>query len=638
MAKLTQSQLQYHNLALAYPKLAKEWHPTRNKNGLTPINIAPRSSRKVWWVCEKGHEWEASVSNRTNGTGCPFCANRMVAHNNSLAYLFPDLLKEWHQDRNGILTPSDVVAGSIRKVWWICGRGHEWRASIRGRSKQGKGCPYCYSRTSRLQLRLYCELKSIFDQAKHRAIVSGAEVDIFIPQLSLGIEIDSLYWHKNKVQKERTKDNLLTRNGIRLIRLREKGLVRISDSDIYFSSKESHLAIIHRLVRQICHKEQLDDEFKRKLSVYLKKKTLQKEDEYRQLQDRLPRPLQGASLQELYPNLAREWHPIKNGAFLASDAYIGSGEKVWWECNSGHEWQARIQARVRGTGCPFCSRSSRALALYNPSLSPNPSLENLYPNVALEWHPTRNRPIEPKNVTPHSHYNAWWKCKYGHEWQAYVYNRIRRKGCPICASLKSSNPDLAMQWHPSKNGNVKPNGITGHSRKKFWWLCPRGHEWEATVDNRAKGQGCPYCAGKIATEENCLQGWYPVIAKEWHPTRNAALTPRDVTKSSNKTVWWVCGKGHEWEATVNRRTRGAGCPYCSGKRVCNDNSLALLNPSLAMQWHRWRNGTLRPSDVTLGSNKKVWWVCGKGHEWQATVNHRNSGTGCPYCFGRKSVS
>ena len=71
---------------------------------------------------------------------------------------------------------------------------------------------------------------------------------------------------------------------------------------------------------------------------------------------------------------------------------------------------------------------------------------------------------------------------------------------------------------------------------------------------------------KDTTKYN-LQIRNPPLAKEWHPQKNDGLTPKDVTPSSHKKVWWKCSKGHEWDALVSNRTRGRGCPYCyKGKR------------------------------------------------------------------------
>ena len=65
------------------------------------------------------------------------------------------------------------------------------------------------------------------------------------------------------------------------------------------------------------------------------------------------------------------------------------------------------------------------------------------------------------------------------------------------------------------------------------------------------------------------------------------------------------------------------------------SDLATLNPQLANEWDYEKNGELKPEDFTCGSDKKVWWKCEKGHEWQATINNRNNGTGCPICYKEK---
>jgi len=62
-----------------------------------------------------------------------------------------------------------------------------------------------------------------------------------------------------------------------------------------------------------------------------------------------------------------------------------------------------------------------------------------------------------------------------------------------------------------------------------------------------------------------LQVINPKLSKEWHPTKNGVLTPEDVTPYSNKKVWWVCEKKHEWSVAICNRNRGTGCPYCSGR-------------------------------------------------------------------------
>ncbi len=144
---------------------------------------------------------------------------------------------------------------------------------------------------------------------------------------------------------------------------------------------------------------------------------------------------------------------------------------------------------------------------------------------------------------------------------------------------------------------------------------------------------------KRPSKETSLATVNPKLASEWHNTLNGNLTPLDVTAGSNKKVWWKCDKGedHEWEASIKSRNAGRGCSICSGKKVVKSVSLGFLNPKLTEEWHPSLNGVLTPNDVSIGSNKKVWWKCkaGEDHEWEASVDKRNNGQGCTICAGKK---
>ena len=131
---------------------------------------------------------------------------------------------------------------------------------------------------------------------------------------------------------------------------------------------------------------------------------------------------------------------------------------------------------------------------------------------------------------------------------------------------------------------------------------------------------------------------HPDASATWHPDKNDGLLPQQVVAGSNKKAWWKCTEGpdHEWEAPINRLAQGHGCPFCSGHRVSTTNSLKIIYPDLADQWHPSKNGDLTPELVVAGSHKKAWWKCPKGpdHEWQAEIVSRASGgRGCPFCRG-----
>ncbi len=129
---------------------------------------------------------------------------------------------------------------------------------------------------------------------------------------------------------------------------------------------------------------------------------------------------------------------------------------------------------------------------------------------------------------------------------------------------------------------------------------------------------------------------HPALAAQWHPTKNAPLTPDKIKENSYKLIWWTCSKGHEFPSRVNKRTRqGYGCSFCAGQRTAVEDSIAVLLPKLAAEWHPSKN-TLLPTDVRPGSNRKVWWLCAKGHrDWEATVGGRGAWQRLPEMFWKR---
>lgn len=272
--------------------------------------------------------------------------------------------------------------------------------------------------------------------------------------------------------------------------------------------------------------------------------------------------------------------------------------------------------------------------------------ENQY--LLEQWDTVRNGTLTPHLISYGSKRRVWWHCKAGHTWEATVTARTSSgSGCPYCAGtrpipgktdLNTLYPYLAAQWHPQKNRPLSPDAVQPGSHRKVWWVCPKGHEWQAQIKSRVKGCGCPICAGKQVTPGiNDLRTLFPALAQQWHPTRNGALRPDDVPAGSHRRVWWICSKGHVWQAQVASRTAGSSCPICSGKQVVpGENDLESLFPEIARQWHPIKNGSLTARQVSPRSNRKVWWTCELGHDYQAVIAARTArGCGCPYCSGHR---
>ena len=352
-------------------------------------------------------------------------------------------------------------------------------------------------------------------------------------------------------------------------------------------------------------------------------------------------PIPGQNdLAALYPDIAKEWHPTKNGDAKPEQFLPKSNQYAWWQCGKGHEWRTKIYHRVEGSGCPYCS-GERAI----PGET---DFATAYPELLDYWNAEKNANLCITEVSSKSHQKVWWRCPYGHEWQAQI-NWVARSyslnpnriGCPVCAGkeihednmLPIVAPDLCAEWDYDKN-ELKPEEVTLHSNQVVWWKCGVcGHSWLAKINNRANGSGCPACHHFAVTELNSLATINPWLAKEWDYERNAPETPETVAANSNIGYWWKCAEGHHWKAVVsNRNIFGHGCPYCSRRiPTAGENDLQTLNPALAAQWHPTRNGDLTPAKVFPTSDLKVWWQCENGHEWQSIIFFRDRGVGCPYC-------
>ena len=210
-----------------------------------------------------------------------------------------------------------------------------------------------------------------------------------------------------------------------------------------------------------------------------------------------------------------------------------------------------------------------------------------FPELAAQWDYERNGDLTPDKVTVGSNRIVWWKCDVcGNSYQKKIGNRTspakrktESKKCPICLgrviipgynSLKARYPDIVeAEWDYERN-DIDPDTIASHTNTKVWWICPQGHSYKSQVNNKVlqNGGNCPYCSSQRLSKEKSLGFINPELSKEWHPIKNAALTPFDIFANHNKKVWWICPKcGHEWKAKVSNRNVGKrGCPKCANSR------------------------------------------------------------------------
>jgi hypothetical protein len=303
---------------------------------------------------------------------------------------------------------------------------------------------------------------------------------------------------------------------------------------------------------------------------------------------------------ETYPELVNQWNTEKNTNLSISD-YISGNTEIWWNCEKKHEWKTNIYNRkgIRGTKCPICL-NRKILIGYNDLATTNPIL-------AKEWHPTLNGNLKPTDVFEVGKQKVWWLGKCGHEWESALYSRAIGSQCSICHNrtllvgvndLATQHPELAKEWHPTLNGDLKPTQIFGFARKSYWWFCENKHEWYASVYHRVN-QKCPYCRNrKIWIGYNDLKTTHPEVALEafgWDPTKYFA--------GNIKRFKWKCKKGHIWNTSINSRTQGTGCPSCANYGF-DPNQKGYIYFLIHTIWEMYQIGITNFPDERLKSHKR----------------------------------
>ena len=271
-------------------------------------------------------------------------------------------------------------------------------------------------------------------------------------------------------------------------------------------------------------------------------------------------------LASLYPEIAVQWHPEKNGSLTPETVRVETTLRPWWKCEKGHEWQAKTTARAAGLGCPVCQELKTYIRGKN-------DLKTLCPAIAAQWHPTKNGGLMPSDLCAQSNKRVWWRCEKGHEWQSSVQGRVvQNSRCPYCAGRKVMQgindlaalfPEVAAEWDYEAN-EKGPEAYKPTSPDKVSWICKDGHRWEAAIEKRtARKQGCPYCYGRTAIPgETDIATLNPEVMKYWDYEKNAAegIMPEDVKPHSDKKVWCACDKGHSWRVQAKKLVRGDRCP------------------------------------------------------------------------------
>lgn len=448
-------------LTVTHPSLASE------ADGWDPNLFTLGSKKKVPWKCQSGHSWEAAIYSRASGNGCPVCAGKKVVKGlNDLRTTHPEIAQEafgWD--------PTDFSAGSEKKLTWRCVLGHEWQSPIYNRTK-GSGCPFCAGKQA---------WPGFNDMAKtHPKLAeqaNGWDPTKFIAGTAKKLNWKCLKGHEwvasgnSRVSKGSgcpVCSNQITVTGINdLATIHPRVAAEAFGWDPSIVNSGSNAVKSWR-----CSVS--GHEWKSSISNRTRRG------------DGCPvcsgrKVVSGVNdLATLHPNLADEadgWDPVEGMRF--------ANKRVAWRCAGGHKWKTTVSSRIAGSGCPFCA-GQRAIAGVNDLLT-------LHPELAAQadgW--------DPSTLMSQSNKKVGWKCVRGHKWKTSVASRMNGTGCPYCSGnlvsvgfndLATTHPDIAAEaagWDPTT--------VSKGSIVKMWWLCPNGHRYKSTPNNRTQGRGCPTCA------------------------------------------------------------------------------------------------------------------------------------------------
>lgn len=288
------------------------------------------------------------------------------------------------------------------------------------------------------------------------------------------------------------------------------------------------------------------------------------------------------------------------------------------------------------------------MAKKTPYLKPGAeSIKNI-DSIAQYWSESNTIKIDVISIS--SQYVALWKCtnSLDHTFKRKVATMVNRtQQCPVCNSLElltgfndlaTLNPKLALEW--SDKNTTLSNSVTGIDDKtSYLWIGSEcKHEWLATIkDRNIRGFGCPYCAGqRVLAGFNDFASHYPDLIKNWDHSKNS-LKPEEVSKKSNKKIWWLCDSKHSIMKSPKDWLKH-GCTYCSGRvLLVGFNDLFTVKPELEKEWDFEKN-TLDPREVRFNYREKAYWSCSKcSNSWSTAVRSRVKGANCPVCANESNL-
>lgn len=415
----------YNNsLAIQRPDLARHWH--HEKNEKSPYDYKVRSNIKVWWLCDIcGYEWESIITNRSrNKTNiCPNCNGRVLNDENNLESKYPEIAGQWNYEKNGNTTPKDIFAVSHDKYRWKCEHGHEWEAIVANRVK-GRGCPHC----NKKHFTSYGEQALYFYVRKifPDAINTHKENYVYDTVMEVDIFIPS---HKICIEYDgvwfhnNEKSEVKDFNKNSMSLYKDFAMIRLRETGL------PDILFSHCILNCDPHKTNLNEKIKEVLDL-ISSLIDNTEIKYK--------------IQKLEINHQADSHFILDGL----------------------------------------NRNNR-----------DDGIDKTHSYLLPYWS-AKNGDLMPQSFTYGSSQKVWWSCpECLFEWQCDTKHMTKRKLERLCSkccdikveSLQVRQPEIALLWHPTKNGGLTPYDVKPNSKEKVYWMNEDGTESYCQVKSKVDG-------------------------------------------------------------------------------------------------------------------------------------------------------
>lgn len=416
-----------NDIATTHSEILDSWDYEKNKE-LNPRDFMAGSNRKVWWKCPLGHTWKASVSKRTNGTGCPHC---YFEYGTS----FPEQAILYYLSKVTTVESRKKIEGQEIDIFLPDYKtGFEYDGSYyheneKGRLKEKKKNEIIKNNNITLY-HIKESNKKLIDKKNNiiyciidRDYIYLEQVIKYIQEL-LNIIIEGVNIQKDQINiynqyVKSIKDNNFTIYYPELLDEwdyeRNNGLLPESlsigsNKKVWWKCKKCGSSFTTSIGRKIEYSN----------CPYCSAKKVNETN----------------SLEKRFPNLMKYWDKEKNFGILPSKLYYNSKKNVWWICEScGLSYKMPVCSRIKAKTnyCSNCKHKHIGDKNRLNSLNENNTLLKCFPEIAKDWDYVKNNPWKPDDFTIGSGKKVWWKCKKcGNEWQATIYNRTNGTRCPNC--------------------------------------------------------------------------------------------------------------------------------------------------------------------------------------------------------------